>query len=240
MTMRLLVSGLLVSWFAFAASSGSVEEPDFPTFPFRFSARVEITAHLVDRSKPYPPWLRVIQVSYDYPAKKALAVVEQGYDEGKTFLRRYDNKSEYMVRGGRYAECQRSYLGETMPPPVLPHGLEFVGFETVEGFETEHWMEDFGVSRVHVYIKIRSEAEDRSRWPWRVTDEQVLEGVSVPLMTTEWKDFTVLSSLTDQSAPSSEDWAKLFDIPEPYDYRSCTRNIGGFPYMHIFHHYLRF
>ena len=36
----------------------------------------------------------------------------QGYEEGKTFYRRYDNKYEYMVRGDPYPECQRSYLGE--------------------------------------------------------------------------------------------------------------------------------
>jgi hypothetical protein len=31
-----------------------------------------------------------------------------------------------------------------------------------------------------------------------------------------------------------------FDIPPPYGWRSCARNIGGFPYLHVFHHFLRF
>jgi hypothetical protein len=91
----------------------------------------------------------------------------QGYEEGKTFLRRYDNKTEYMIRDGTYAECQRSYLGETMPPPVLPSTMAFQGIEEVEGRAREHWMDDLGVNRIHVFVN----ADDRL--PWRVTDEQV-------------------------------------------------------------------
>jgi hypothetical protein len=32
----------------------------------------------------------------------------------------------------------------------------------------------------------------------------------------------------------------IFDIPAPYGFRTCQRNIGGFPYLHLFHHHLRF
>ena len=51
-------------------------DPSFPQFPTQFQARVEVTAHLVDRTQDYPPWLRVIDVSYDYQSRKALAVVK--------------------------------------------------------------------------------------------------------------------------------------------------------------------
>jgi hypothetical protein len=208
--------------------------PEAPTLPHQFSAKVEIIAHLVDRAKPYPPWLRVVDVKYDFEAGKASAEVLQGFEEGKTFLRRYDNKSEYMVRGGEYAECQRSYLGEAMPAPVLPSSMEFVGEEPsapeFSGYSQrwEHWMSDLGTNRIHVFVA----TVQGQRWPVRVTDEQVLDGESVPLMTYDFKDLRI--GPPDAKSPDT------FGIPKPYDYRSCSRNIGGFPYLHLFHHYLRF
>jgi hypothetical protein len=202
----------------------------------------------VDRTKDYPPWLRVIQVAYDFEAQKVKAVVEQGYDEGKTFLRRYDNKSEFMVRGGEYPECQRAYLGETMPPPRLPTSLVFVsGGDVIDGAACEHWVDDLGLNRVHVWAcpaidggeggeSGESKLSSGSLWPRRVLDEQVDPGgVSVPLMT---YDFTQLR--VNAAAAQVLDAPSTFDVPPPYGWRSCARNIGGFPYLHVFHHYVRF
>lgn len=31
-----------------------------------------------------------------------------------------------------------------------------------------------------------------------------------------------------------------FDIPGGYEHKECMRNVGGFPYIHAFHYYLRF
>ena len=44
-----------------------------PALPKAFSADLEVTAHLVDRSKDYPPWLRVIDVKYDFVNQRASA-----------------------------------------------------------------------------------------------------------------------------------------------------------------------
>ena len=160
-----------------------------------------------------------------------LITEQEGFDAGKTFLRRYDNKSEYMVRGGEYAECQRSYLGETMPPPVLPASLKYAGLDDLEGIgQCEHWIEELGISRVHVWVSLLGE----TRVPVRLTDEQVLSGESVPLMTYDWKDVKIGPPAASSSAPNT------FSVPEPWGWRTCSRNIGGFPYLHIFHHYLRF
>lgn len=156
--------------------------------------------------------------------KRAHAVVEKGFDEGKTFIRRYDDKKEYMIRGGKYPTCERAYLGETMPLPTLPETSTFQGYETVEGVRCEHWMDDVVTNRVHIYV----EAEGQ-RLPRRLTDEAVMDGESVPLMTYDWHDLKV-------QEPSSS----IFDLPEPYTHKSCTRQIGGFPYLHAFHWYLRF
>lgn len=40
------------------------------------------------------------------------AVVHEGFDEGKTFIRRYDTKVEYIIRDDEFAECRRAYLSE--------------------------------------------------------------------------------------------------------------------------------
>jgi hypothetical protein len=217
-----------------------------PKLPNRFTATVEVTAHLVDRTKEYPPWLRVIDVAYDYNSKKVKAVVEQGYNEGKTFLRRYDNRSEFMVRGGQYSECQRAYLGETMPLPQLPASLVFVDSkDVIDGASCDHWVDDLGTNRVHVWAcpAIDSGGGDNGEskssgllWPRRVLDEQVEpSGTSVPLMT---YDLTKLR--VNAAAAPRLDTPGTFDIPPPYGWRSCARNIGGFPYLHVFHHFLRF
>lgn len=31
-----------------------------------------------------------------------------------------------------------------------------------------------------------------------------------------------------------------FNIPDGYAHKECMRNVGGFPYIHAFHYYLRF
>ena len=38
------------------------------------------------------------------------AFVHEGFEEGKTFLRRYDAKAEYVLRHDEFAECRRAYL----------------------------------------------------------------------------------------------------------------------------------
>ena len=64
------------------------------------------------QSQPYPPWRRRIELWYDLPARKVKAVVHEGFEEGKTFLRRYDLKQEYVLRDDDFAECRRAYLSE--------------------------------------------------------------------------------------------------------------------------------
>ena len=92
-----------------------------PEFPLQFVTTVETTAHLVDRSQEYPPWLRRVSLQYDYVNKRARAAVLHGLDAGKNFTRRYDAKHEYAVRGDPYPDCKRTYMGAAAPrPPPLP------------------------------------------------------------------------------------------------------------------------
>ena len=218
--------------------------------------------------------------------------MKQGYDEGKTFLRRYDNKSEFMIRGPPYPECVRSYLGERMPPPVFPDPFELVGSDDIDGAACEHWVDDLGVNRVHLWMCPAlpgSGGAEGLMVPRRLTDEQVVDGVeeSIPLMTYDWLDLklgpladlehhpslikraaaggaaaevaadALAEATTDAEKKEAEDAAALakantdaqylpleepqawFDIPRPYGWRSCTRFLGGYPYLHLFHHYFR-
>jgi hypothetical protein len=220
-----------------SAPAALAAPPPPPTFPKQFTCTVEVTAHLVDRTKDYPPWLRVIDVKYDFVNQRASAAVRKGYEEGKMFLRRYDNKSEFMVRGDPYPECVRSYLGEKMPAPDLPASAVHVGTEDIDGVACDHWVDDLGTNRIHIYMAPSPANKGNERVPRRLTDEQVLDGESVPLMTYDWKDLVVGPIADNNGAAATQTW---FDIPQPYDWRSCSRYLGGFPYLHIFHHYLRF
>ncbi len=73
-----------------------------------------------------------MSIHYDYERNYAKAQITEGYEEGKTYIRRYDKvrsplmdslilywrspfqKNEYMIVAGEYPECQRSYLGCTL------------------------------------------------------------------------------------------------------------------------------
>ena len=150
---------------------------DPPSLPRSFSADLEVTAHLVDRTKDYPPWLRKITLNYDFDKKLARAEITHGYEAGRTYIRRYDQKREYMIKAGEFAECQRSYLGEEMPLPELPATATYVGEEEVRGERCEHWVEDLGVERVHIWQTVDM------KLPIRLTDESFEDGQATPLMT---------------------------------------------------------
>ena len=194
-----------------------------PALPKAFSADLEITAHLVDRSKDYPPWLRKLKLNYDFDQKLARAEITHGYEAGRTYIRRYDQKREYMIKSGEFAECQRSYLGETMPFPELPTSATYVGEEMVLGQQCEHRVEDLGVERVHIYQTVHGKV------PIRLTDESFEDGNATPLMTYDFKNIVL-----------GEQRANTFELPKPYTHKKCTRHIGGWPYLHVFHYYLRF
>ena len=63
---------------ALATASAAV-----PAFPLQFVATVETTAHLVDKSKPYPPWKKRIRLAYDYLNKRARAD-RRSFDRSRT------------------------------------------------------------------------------------------------------------------------------------------------------------
>ena len=67
------------------------------------------------QTQPYPPWRRLLTVWYDGPAKRARVDVHEGYDEGKSYIRRYDTKSEFLIKNGSFPQCRRAYLSACPP-----------------------------------------------------------------------------------------------------------------------------
>jgi hypothetical protein len=199
----------------------SIEGPN-ARFPLQFSANVEITSHLIDESSEFPPRLRKWTVYYDYIAKKARADIEAGYEAAKYYIRRYDLKSEYMIRLDPISDCKRSYLGETMPFPDISDS-KFIRQEEVRSTLCNYYLhEDFN-SRVHIYTDAATGA------PVRLIEENSDKDVSTPLLTYEYTDVVL--------GPPSSDW---FELPSHYDRSNCVRHVGGFPYLHIFHYFVRF
>ena len=61
----------------------------FPTWT-QFSCTVQITSHLLDNSQKYPPSIQTFQIHYDAIQEFIRIDVLNGYEAGKTYMRRYD------------------------------------------------------------------------------------------------------------------------------------------------------
>lgn len=193
-----------------------------PKFPLQFRATITITAHLIDAAEEYPPRTRRMTVYYDYNNKRARAEIESGYEAAKVYVRRYDEKNEYMVRLPPINDCKRSYLGEVMPFPDIPD-TEFIGVEAINGVLSNHFIYKDYDTIVHVYLAEKDHA------PVRLIQESIVDGVSIPLLTYDYSDVKL-----------GEPDAQLFNLPVPHTHKSCVRHVGGFPYQHIFHYFVKF
>lgn len=195
------------------------------SFPLQFSGNLEIISHLIEEDSDYPPKTRHYSIYYDYENKRARADIEGGYEAAKYYIRRYDQKKEYMVRLPPIDDCKRSYLGETMPYPEFPEDTEYIGEETINDIPSYHFVYQEYDIRVHIYMSI----EDNS--PVMLFQEQIEDDsqTSIPLLTYQYSDITL--------GPPDDSW---FELESPFDHKSCDRHVGGFPYLHIFHYFVRF
>lgn len=113
--LALLIS-LLVSARAEALKSSHRLPPALPT---QFSADVSIVSHLTDPRQRYPPSTRHMRIQYDWEQQVAKAEMVRGFEANKTYVRRYDQQREYMVKHGQYRKCERAYLGMPASPLSL-------------------------------------------------------------------------------------------------------------------------
>jgi len=194
--------------------------------PEIFSAEVHITAHLVDRSQDYPPWLTVMEIHCDFKNKRAAIHVKEGFDKGKSFLRRYDLKKEYLVKYGEYGECLRSYLGEDMMPvpEVSVEGGLLQGQLEIRGQICDEWVVDKGTDMLQIFV------EKEKQVPIKITEYTEIEGVVTPVLSFD---------LVNLQGKTSLEESEVFAIPGEYDHSSCTWHTGGFPYIYFFSTFLR-
>jgi len=199
-------------------------------FPLQFTADIEIIAHLVPDDGSYPPRTRMLKVMYDYTNKLARADIAKGFEAEKTYIRRYDEKQEYMVRPEPIGDCKRSYLGEVMPFPVIPDAI-LVGITEMDGIECNHYMHvDFDT---HIDVYLSKSTGSPVRIVQSSRDDSPTEPGQPPSLTPV---LTYVYSNVRLAAPS----ANHFELPSPYTYTNCDNQIGGFPYVHIAHYFVKF
>mmetsp|Transcript_9686 Transcript_9686/g.11229 ORF Transcript_9686/g.11229 Transcript_9686/m.11229 type:complete len:231 (-) Transcript_9686:573-1265(-) len=205
-----------------------------PTLPDQFSATVQLTAHRVDKEKPYPEHERTVKVVYDLPNKRFKTEEE---DRQKVMIRRYDLGMEVQLLDLSHEEtetnlyCTASKLKSAEPPlPAWPTKAVYEGEDMVNGVKCDRWREDFGTVSIDIYINAKTGA------PVRVQVETIEQTepvrLSKPDMTYDWSNFKA-------GAAPLED----FELPEELEEweESCQwqPNNIGFPYFHMLHHYYR-
>lgn len=192
-------------------------------FPLQFSAMLEVTSHLILDDSTYPPSKRSMTIFYDFIRGRARADLEKGYEAAKFYIRRYDRKHEYMVRLPPIDDCKRSYLGEPMPEPDLSEAI-FQRSEHIDGTLCNYFLHVEHNVRCHIYLRASDNA------PVQLRQESIMaNGTIVPLLTYEYSDVFL--------GPQSDTW---FELPAPHSHDSCVRHLGGFPYLHIFHYFVKF
>lgn len=209
---------------AVAALVGFIQCAPEPMFPLQLSANIEVTAHQISADSEFPPRTRRMVIYYDYLNKRSRADIEEGFEAAKTYIRRYDLKNEYMVRLPPINDCKRSYLGEKMPFPEIPEETHYVGERDIDGVSTHYYLfEDYDI-RIHMYFNTKSGA------PVRLHEESIEgDGISVPLLTYDY-------SQVELGVPDEQ----LFELQDPHSHGTCDRHLGGFPYLHVFHYFVRF
>lgn len=192
-------------------------------YPLQLSASIVITSHLIDPENDYPPRTRSLQIYYDYINKRARADIAAGYEAEKVYLRLYGDKKEYMIRAPPISDCKRSYLGDSMPLPEI-RGAEFVGTVEVRGILCRHYIFTEYDHVSHVYM-----SDSEPSFPVQLIYSHVADGTEEQLLTYDYSNVIV-------GPPEAE----LFDLPSNFTHKSCDRVNGGFPYLHVFHYFVKF
>ena len=202
------------------------------TATWRWSATVRTTAHLIPKDSTYPARVGEIRVTYDYLSRRVSAVGQLGYEANRTYVRLYDRKQEYLVWRGEYPSCERSHLGEPMPMPALPAQLADTGHvDEIDGVPHERWLDATQLpERVIVWLHAGTHL------PRRLTTTWEEGGAEKPLMTYDLLD--LVAGPEDADVPPA--FAEALELPTEHTHDTCKRHVGGWPYLHVFHHYVRF
>eukprot|EP00949_MAST-11_sp_MAST-11-sp1_P003056 g3056.t1 len=229
-TMEMMAVVMVLVLAMMTSMHASAEETLFshPHFPKRFTASVIATSHLVDADAEYPSAVRELSVVYDAVKGRVWANVTKGYQQGRLFIRRYDVDEEYAIRHGEFEGCKRAFLAQKMPAPQFPRAATFAGkapCPSKRSMLCERWEISLQGERSDIFVDAATAV------PVSLTHhQQDTEGVLIPAMTYELRNLRLMHEIHDAQ----------FELPEPYVHDACERHQGGFPYIHAFHHYLRF
>jgi hypothetical protein len=165
-----------------------------------------------------------MSIHYDYLHKLARADIEEGYEAAKTYYRHYDTNNEYMVRHAPIGDCKRAYLGEVMPFPDIPQ-TKHMGRVVVDDVTCEHYVHTSSDAVSHIYIAINSGI------PVKLTQSTIDPVTHEEEEVLTYRYLNVVLGAPDKS---------LFELPESHTHDTCERTVGGFPYLHVFHYFVRF
>lgn len=229
----------LVCLLASLASVLAEEGDPVARFPLQASFNLTLTAHQVPEETEYPPRVRTMEIYYDYIGKRGRADISEGYEAAKVHLRRYCDKKEYMVRLLPIDDCKRSNLLELMPYPLIPD-TEFVnqvdcpppvsGVGKNEGSCNYFLFKDYR-TKVHMYFKASTGA------PVQLIQEseEQEKGLDVPMLTYDYTD-VILGAPPDAVFELASHHR---ESGESHSHSTCDLHAGGFPYLHIFHYFVK-
>lgn len=234
-------------------------------FPLNFSTKLEIVNHLIHPSSSSPQSSQFYQIFYDYKNKKSKITLERGNEISKTFIRRYDQKKEYMLRNQPILDCKYSFLGEEME---LPHLFDLI-YEGIEEIEVETDLKNKKenkkrkiIKKFHSYVFEEYDTRvemifDPDTWMpsqldlYKVEDstskaesgkEQCLNEEDSEEKDSQSQESITLMPITSYIfSESSLDPIdpSVFELDQDYQELDCLHHLGGFPYIHIFHYFLR-
>ena len=215
---------LLVWIFSGEASEGQVR---VAKFPLQCSFNVTITANQVsDAENAFPPRVRTIGVYYDYVNKRGRADIQEGYEAAKVYLRRYEEgvDMEYMVRLPPIDDCKRSNLLDVMPYPLIPD-TNFVKQMACPGGgqQCDYFLCTDYDTKVHIYMDSSTGA------PVQLVQEAEVDKQDVPMLTYDYHDVVL-------GAPDKSHF-ELASLDKQVE--DCDLHAGGFPYLHLFHYFVK-
>lgn len=220
----LVLSILLCLFGAISATANK-----FAKFPLQISFNVTITAHQIEEGSDFPPRTRKMGIKYDYVNGRAMAYILPGYEAEKIYIRRYDTQREYMLRMPPLNDCKRSYLGEIMPYPILSNSKYVHSEEMIDGQLVDYFLHEDFETRIHMYFLQNTNIPVRLLQETFSDGDSATSGVSVPLLTYDFSEVVL-------GQPAAE----YFELPAPFVHEQCDRHVGGFPYIHVFHYFVKF
>ena len=218
-------------------NTASDSSPPFlaPHFPPFFTVDVRITSHLLTpdmQTDGYPPSVRQLHLSYNRDS--GVARIDEGI---VTYIRRFDLKQEFKINSGPYPSCRTSYLSEHLPLQQFARGGRWITTKESEStiltracpvpYEQKKcvlWQQDEGGGQiVHVYVF-------HETWiPLIAILHATNPATSTlePTLTFEWTNLNL-------QQPAD---ILFVDVSKTRD--DCEDQAGGFPWIHLFHHFFR-